>query len=128
MANRIVDDRGYAGSERNRVLDPRLVMWAREKYALREISAVGLARQLGMGVESVRRMLRGETYANVGQALPREHLVEESLRVDDGGALERLLERQRELDEKPAEVELPSEEERGWEAAVDLFLNDRKER
>lgn len=110
---RVMDDRGYTGSERNRVLSPEEVVWARSQYAARAVSAAGLARQWGMSAESVRRMLRGETYSNVGQSLPRETLPEPELPAAAEKVLEAVLEA------KAAErVEEPTEAEK----ALDSFF------
>lgn len=66
-----VDSRGYAGAERNRQLDPEQVVWARRAAFNREVTPRQLADMWNMSPESVRRMLRGETYSNVGMAMPR---------------------------------------------------------
>lgn len=85
-----LDRRGYQGPEKNRQLDPKEVVWARNEFFAGRVTPKQLSRQFDMGIESVRRMLRGDTYANVGEALPRANDAQ-ALTVDDGGALERLL-------------------------------------
>lgn len=67
----VLDERGYAGGERNRVLSPEEVQWARMEYAKRRESARSLADRFELSIDSIRRMLRGETYRNVATALPR---------------------------------------------------------
>lgn len=117
-----LDKRGYAGSERNRQLDPNEVIWARTQFAQGAVTPRQLARQFGLGIESVRRMLRGDTYANIGEALPRAEEVKQATTLDDGGALRRLLRESEALPPplKPAEVDEPSGEE-----VVERFLKDK---
>lgn len=85
-----IDPRGYMGAERNRQLSPHEVQQARQLYHARQVTARQLAMQYHLSVDSVRRMLRGDTYANVGDALPRATELATELDVDDGGAFERL--------------------------------------
>lgn len=75
----IIDSRGYVGGERNRTLTPEQVVWARTMSHERRASAGEIRDALTrvgiyMSVDSVRRMLRGETYSNVGVQLPRTDL------------------------------------------------------
>lgn len=68
-----MDSRGYVGGERKRVLTPEQVMWAREA-SNGGASAAQIQRALAdvgvwLATESVRRMLRGETYSNVGRPM-----------------------------------------------------------
>lgn len=119
-----IDQRGYVGSERNRVLSPADVVWARAEHAAGRVTAPQLARMWGMGVESIRRMLRGDTYTNVGQT--PTHTPPQEAPVADGGAFERLVaEQQRLLEEQGTRS--PATDEGGAtaseaEAAIDAFL------
>lgn len=69
-------------------------MWAREEYHAGRITARELAETFDLALDSVRRMLRGDTYRNVGMAIPREPIART---LDDGGALKRLLAYQEEV-------------------------------
>lgn len=74
MTKNAADSRGYVGAERKRVLTPAHVAWARDA-AFRGATAPQIKDALSkvgvsMGLESIRRMLRGETYENVGRRLP----------------------------------------------------------
>lgn len=78
MTKNAADSRGYVGAERRRVLTPAHVAWARDA-SFRGATAPAIRQALAgvgidLGIESVRRMLRGETYGNVGRKLP-ERLV-----------------------------------------------------
>lgn len=64
------DERGYTASEKNRQFSPEQVVWARNAVFHRRTTASEIARLWGVGTESVRKMLRGDTYANVGRQLP----------------------------------------------------------
>lgn len=113
-----LDKRGYRGAEKNRAIGPQEVLWAREGYHKGELSAREIAERFDMALDSVRRMLRGDTYRNVGAALPRE-----GTDLDDGGMMERLIQHQRMLDDgKPVVVagEGPTGEE-----VIDLFLQSQ---
>ena len=59
-------------------------MWAREEYFYRRVTTSQLARKYGMGRDAVGRMLRGDTYANVGDALPRAEEVQAVLGAEGG--------------------------------------------
>src|SRR4051812_7104667 len=89
--NNPLDKRGYQGPERNRQLGPAEVVWARTEYMEGRVTPRQLSRQFGMGIESVRRMLRGDTYANIGEAIPRVGEAANAMEVNDGGAFERLI-------------------------------------
>ncbi len=69
----IIDSRGYVGGERKRVLTPEQVLWARDAahkgHSATSIQAALREVGIDMGAESVRRMLRGETYSNVGRQI-----------------------------------------------------------
>lgn len=124
MGQRVSDARGYQGGERNRALSPQDVYWARGEYYAGRVGARQLAFQFGMSVDSVRRMLRGDTYANVGEAPGRAleaHRVQE---VDDGGALERLLAAQRgeAAPQAPKKVVVEEAPDISGEEAVEAFL------
>lgn len=124
----IVDPRGYVGSERNRTLGPEEVLWAREAYQKGEVTARQLAKQFGMSVDSVRRMLRSETYANVGEALPRAAEVVAADAPMRGG-FDRLLDLQRKIDAgevktTPPIAESGGREETTHEEAIRLFLDE----
>ena len=76
---KIIDSRGYVGGERNRALTPEQVVWARQAAFEKGAPAAAIRDALGrvgitMSVDSVRRMLRGETYGNVGVQMPRVEL------------------------------------------------------
>ena len=88
-----MDSRGYIGGERKRVLTPEQVMWAREA-SNGGASAAQIQKALAdvgvwLATESVRRMLRGETYSNVGRPMragltaPRAGDVEPLVQVSD---------------------------------------------
>jgi hypothetical protein len=61
------DGRGYVSSEKNRRLSPEEVVWARQAVERGSQSPKSLSTAWGMSVDSVRKMLRGDTYGNVGQ-------------------------------------------------------------
>lgn len=91
-SNLPLDKRGYAGAERNRVMSPEDVIWARAEYFAQRITTRQLSRQFGLGMDSVRRMLRGDTYGNIEGATPRaQEAKAEVLNIDDGGVFDRLM-------------------------------------
>lgn len=108
MKAELMDPRGYAGAEKNRRLEPQEVIEAREAYFQRRTTTRHLAAQLGISVESVRKMLRGDTYGNVGQALPLATAVRAVYeRAEPSEELvKELLERQAAADAKPAPEEV----------------------
>lgn len=135
----LVDARGYVGSQKNRKLKPEEVIWGRDAYFQQRITVRQLARMWEMSADSVRKVLRGDTYADVGAALPRAEEVAQAMEINDDGALERLLEAQRRKDEAAMNdaaleaglldnVEEGHAEPSDGEAAIDLFLNGGKER
>ena len=98
--NSPINRMGYVGAEINRTLTPEEVVWAREEYAEGRVTVRELSQLHRMGAESVRRMLRGDTYANIGRALPRQQEFAQQREIHDGGALQRLLKQQEEIDKK----------------------------
>lgn len=112
------DSRGYIGAERKRVLTPEQVMWAREASNA-GASAAEIQRALAevgvpLAVESVRRMLRGETYGNVGRpmrtalAAPRPGEVEPIVQVSEA-EVAASAERLQALLGVPAEAQAPAD-------------------
>lgn len=63
-----VDGRGYRGSEKNRKLPPEEVMWARAEYFEGRVTTRQLMIKWGLGKDAVGKILRGDTYGNVGMA------------------------------------------------------------
>lgn len=118
-----MDVRGYRAGEKNRLLDPEQVMWAREEYHFGRITARELAKQFGMSLDGVRRMLRGDTYANVAEAIPRVPIARQ---LDDGGALADIIAHAKKLEEQggprpqPRSIADKLLEEMGKEAAKKL--------
>ena len=85
-----IDARGYAGGEKNRQLTREQVVWARraafeQRATAAEIRAALARVGVNMSTDSVRRMLRGETYGNVGVQLPR---AASTLQPPPGGQVE----------------------------------------
>lgn len=124
-----VDQRGYVGAEKNRELSPEQVIWARGEYFDGRVTPRQLAMMWNMGIESVRRMLRGDTYANVGQALPRAEVANRAVEAVDEKAEEalRILEERGMVDlgglPKVPTVSGVGEVASG-EDAIDLFLQE----
>lgn len=122
-----VDQRGYVGAEKNRELSPEQVIWARGEYFGGRVTPRQLALMWNMGIESVRRMLRGDTYANVGQALPRAEVANRAMEAVDEKAEEalRILEERGVVDFgglPKAPTTGQGEEATSGEDAIDLFL------
>lgn len=93
-----LNQHGYVGAEKNRMLTPEQVLWAREEYYHNRVTVREMAKSFNMSVESVRKMLRGDTYSNVADALPRATGAAQQREIHDGGALQRLLAQQAEID------------------------------
>jgi hypothetical protein len=101
----LVDQRGYTGAEKNRALTPEEVIWAREAYFRNELNARQIAAKFGLGTDSVRRMLRSETYANIGKALPRAAELDrmgEMEAAESDALLAQLMETQKRVDAQDA--------------------------
>lgn len=123
MQQRRIDPRGYAGGERNRQIEPKDVIWARQAYHNGEVTTRQLSVMFGMGVESVRRMLRGDSYANVGEALPRE---QDARMTDAEPSPEFLASIQKGLEVKEEAAE--AKEKSTHDAAIDQYLGFKPDR
>lgn len=120
MERAVVDPNGYAAGERNRRLTPEEVFTAREQYFAKKVTARQLAFKFGLSTDSIRRMLRSETYANVGEALPRAEELDRMRALPDADEMvKRLMEEQERVDREGVVKEAAKKEER---TALDQFL------
>lgn len=78
---------GYLGAEKNRMLGPKQVLTARVDYRAGRVQVKELASIFGMSPDSIRKMLRGDTYGNVGEMRTPAR---ESQAGEVGGSLDRL--------------------------------------
>lgn len=114
------DARGYEGGARNRTLSPGDVWQARKSVFDGATRAPQWAERFGMSVDSVRRMLRGDTYRDLpmpgdAEALPDapesvagSAELQEALSIASGGLVPKVAPRRMHnpLFDEPAEDEL----------------------